>query len=164
MKFIANVKLPLAMDVLEKRTYHTKSEAITWEKSTIRSWLNGYGSSENKQGQNYTSDNFIDSAFTDEEKAKIPKVTVVNDDNPNYGTPGGNTTQDYVFLLSISEVNTLLPNNMCTKIDCSSNWWLRSPGKSAYFAIPVYGDGDLDVIGNQVDSNNGVRPALWLNY
>ena len=161
----------LAMDVLEKRPYHTKPEPITWEKSTIRSWLNGYGSSENNQGENYTSSNFMKSAFTDEEKAKIPKVTVVNDDNPQYGTPGGNNTQDYVFLLSINEVNTLLPpykssqDNMCTKIHCTTTWWLRSPGLVTDDAARVDEIGSLytgGLIG--LDYTFGVRPALWLNY
>ena len=156
----------LAMDVLEERVYHTKEEAITWEQSSIRSWLNGYGSSENKQSEDYTSSNFIKSAFTDEEKAKIPKVTVVNDDNPQYGTPGGNNTQDYVFLLSINEVKTLLPSdNMCTKILCTTNWWLRSPGRNASCAANVGDSGSLYTGGNYVDvDRGGVRPALWLNY
>ena len=154
----------LSKYVLEKRPYHTKSEDITWEQSTIRSWLNGYGSSENKQGQDYTASNFIKSAFTDEEKAQIPKVTVVNDANPQYGTPGGNNTQDYVFLLSINEVNTLLLNNMCEKIFCNFRWWLRSPGLYSRKAANVGKDG-LDVYGFDVDfDETRVRPALWVNY
>ena len=32
------------------------NEKITWETSTIRSWLNGYGSSFNAQGIDYSSD------------------------------------------------------------------------------------------------------------
>lgn len=161
----------LAMDVLEKRPYHTKHEDITWEQSTIRSWLNGYGSSENKQSIDYTSSNFIKSAFTDEEKAKIPKVTVVNGKNPKYNTPGGNNTQDYVFLLSINEVKTLLPlyvdsqNNMCTKIHCKAIWWLRSPGYYTNYAASVMHSGVLYTDGYGVSYYDiGVRPALWLNY
>ena len=164
----------LAMDVLERRPYHTEREDITWEQSTIRSWLNGYGSSENKQSEDYTSNNFMKSAFTDEEKAKIPKVTVVNDDNPDYHTPGGNNTKDYVFLLSINEVNTLLPSyisaqdNMCTKIHCATiydDWWLRSPGDYAFIAAFVGSNGGLYAGGTPVYNDFiCVRPALWLNY
>ena len=163
----------LARDVLEMmQRYHTESETITWEQSTIRSWLNGYGSSENKQSEDYTSSNFIKSAFTDEEKAKIPKVTVVNDDNPQYNTPGGNNTLDYVFLLSINEVKTLLPpyvdpeNNMCTKILClGACWWLRSPGENSSLASFVDSAGGLGSHGIDVNLHGlGVRPALWLNY
>ena len=161
----------LAMDLLEKRPYHTQIVAITWEQSTIRSWLNGYGSSENKQSEDYTSNNFMKSAFTDEEKAKIPKVTIVNDNNPQYNTRGGTNTQDYVFLLSINEVKTLLPlyvdeqNNMCAKIHCIAYWWLRSPGYDTDNAASVSYDGTLDAYGGSVGSNDiGVRPALWLNH
>ncbi|MBQ8037375.1 MAG: hypothetical protein IJ268_10305, partial [Proteobacteria bacterium] len=98
----------LSMDILGKRPYHTKSEAVTWAESTIRSWLNGYGSNENKQSADYTSSNFITTAFTNEERARIVKLTVVNENNPVDGTPGGANTQDQVFLLSIAEVKNLL--------------------------------------------------------
>ncbi len=34
--------------------YHTERENVTWETSTIRSWLNGYGASSNTGGSNGT--------------------------------------------------------------------------------------------------------------
>ena len=34
--------------------YHTDWESVTWEKSTMRSWLNGYGASENTGGDSGT--------------------------------------------------------------------------------------------------------------
>jgi hypothetical protein len=61
----------LAMNILEKRAYNTSLSSITWEKSTIRSWLNGYDSTYNTYGTDYTSDNFINKAFTITERAKI---------------------------------------------------------------------------------------------
>ena len=85
--------------------YHTDWESVTWEKSTMRSWLNGYGASENTGGDSgidYTSDNFIDAAFSEKEQAAIADTEVVNDDNPDWGTEGGNNTTDKIFLLSIA--------------------------------------------------------------
>ena len=159
----------LSMDVLEKRPYHTKNEAVTWAESTIRSWLNGYGKSENKQSLDFTSSTFISSAFTSEERARIPSVQIVNANNPQYGITGGVNTNDKVFLLSIDEVKTLLGTTMediCTKIHCTAHWWLRSPGSNTYYAASVSNGGSLYARGNYVhdDRNFGVRPALWISY
>ena len=92
--------------------YHTERENVTWETSTIRSWLNGYGASSNTGGSNgtdYTGDNFLNAAFSAGEKTVIAETTVVNNDNKddNYGTDGegGNNTTDRIFLLSIEETD-----------------------------------------------------------
>lgn len=153
-----------------ERPYHTKCEAVTWAESTIRSWLNGYGKSENKQSQDYTSNNFMN-AFTSEERARILSVQIVNANNPEYGTPGGVNTNDKVFLLSIDEVKTLLgttKKDICSKIDCAiyyHNWWLRSPGKNAKTAAYVRYDGTLETDGDSVcNDNRYLRPAMWINY
>ena len=42
--------LLLADKDLDNQRYHTAREPVTWETSTIRSWLNGYGPESNKQG------------------------------------------------------------------------------------------------------------------
>ena len=88
---------------LDDQQYNTE-EDITWETSTIRSWLNGYGASSNKQGNDYSSKNLIGSAFSGDERSAIVNTSVVNDDNINYGTEGGNNTTDKIFLLSELEV------------------------------------------------------------
>ena len=95
---------------LEVFQYHTEREYVTWETSTIRSWLNGYGASANAGGSNgtdYTGDNFLNAAFSAGEQRAIATTTVVNDDNKddNYSTDGegGNNTNDRIFLLSIDE-------------------------------------------------------------
>ena len=96
--------LLLADKVLDDQLYHKTSDEITWERSTIRSWLNGYASSENDCGINYTGNSFYSTAFTTDERDALLKATQVNDNNLNYGTNGGNDTYDKVFLLSESEV------------------------------------------------------------
>ncbi len=76
---------------------------ITWENSTIRSWLNGYDVFYNNDGINFRSDNFIDAAFTAEEQAIIVTSNVPDHPNPNHTTTLGNATTDRIFLLSIAE-------------------------------------------------------------
>ena len=94
--------------------YHTESEDVTWETSTMRSWLNGYDAAQNSGGSNgidYTNDNFLDDAFSDKEQTAIAETTVINNDNKdeNYGTngDGGNTTTDKIFLLSINDTDNI---------------------------------------------------------
>lgn len=111
----ANGQLFLLSDQnLDVFQYHTEREYVTWETSTIRSWLNGYGASSNTGGSSgtaYTGDNFLDTAFSAKEQNAIVETAVVNDDNKdeNYGTNGngGNDTTDRIFLLSIAEADNL---------------------------------------------------------
>ncbi len=70
----------------------------------MRSWLNGYDSSVNTYGTDYSGKNFINTAFTSSERSAIKTTEVVNDNNISYGTAGGNDTSDKVFLLSENEV------------------------------------------------------------
>ena len=89
---------------LDDQKYSNASARVTWETCTMRSWLNGYDSSVNRHGTDYSSKNFINTAFTSSERSAIKTTEVVNDDNINYGTDGGNNTSDKIFLLSESEV------------------------------------------------------------
>ena len=101
-----NKALLLADKVLDDRKYHTstKWENITWKTSTIRSWLNGYGENENQQGEDYSVQNFIDSAFDRKEQEAILTTKLENADNLTYGTEGGEDTEDSIFLLSENEI------------------------------------------------------------
>lgn len=177
--------------------YHEEEEVVTWETSTMRSWLNGYGASKNQNSVDYSStntggkDNFIDNAFSADEKAHIADTTVVNDDNPKYNTEGGNNTTDKIFLLSIAEAkNTSYGFTYSTRstdtrksqntayvyggghtgtssmngVGEADYWWLRSPGNESNCAANVYDDGELYEYGNNVEySYYAVRPAFNLN-
>lgn len=83
--------------VLDEQIYNLGSSIVTWETSAIRSWLNGYGNE-------YNTENFMDSAFSSAEQNVIKTTNVENKDNLIYGIDGGNNTNDKVFLLSESEV------------------------------------------------------------
>ena len=168
--------------------YHTDSESVTWEKSTMRSWLNGYGAAQNTGSDNgidYTDDNFIDTAFSDGEQGAIVDTTVVNDDNPDYNTEGGENTNDKIFLLSVDEArnssyfaddNSRKGTNTAYvadggKIDgnmfgvgAADYWWLRSPGDDADYAAGVIIDGGVYSNGfNVYSASIAVRPAFNLD-
>ena len=184
--------LLISEKVLDMKPYNLTTISSTWEKSTIRSWLNGYDASYNTVGTDFTSSNFIDTAFTAEEKAKIVLSNVPAHANPNNSTSPGNATTDKIFLLSIteaknyfatdakrqadatryaakqgvwvlgSESGTASKDGTCTDIHCYALWWLRSPGSSANSAVLVHCEGWLD--SDFVSfTGRGVRPALWVN-
>ena len=82
----------LADQNLDDKPYNEEATDVTWATCTLRTWLN---------------DTFLNTAFTSAEQAAIKNTTVVNEDNPYYGTEGGANTTDKVYLLSIAEaINT----------------------------------------------------------
>lgn len=99
-----NDALLLADVALDDQRYNLNRKSVTWATSSIRSWLNGYGVSANEPQKDYSHKNFLNAAFSSEEKNAIKTTNVINDNNISYGTAGGNTTSDKVFLLSESEV------------------------------------------------------------
>jgi uncharacterized repeat protein (TIGR02543 family) len=170
---------------LDAKPYHVDREHVTWEKSTIRSWLNGYGASANDggaEGIDYSGngDSFIGKAFTEAEREAIATTLVVNDDNPDYYTEGGNNTNDKIFLLSIDEakntdyfandnarkaVNTAYVASLSGMYSEGSAyfWWLRSPGGAADCAAYVRTDGWVHSPGNLDSGAIAARPAFYLN-
>lgn len=94
----------LADVALDDQEYNTNFGDVTWESSSVRSWLNGYGASVNQPKTDYSRKNFINSAFTSTQRNAIKTTNVVNNNNIDYGTAGGKNTSDKVFLLSESEV------------------------------------------------------------
>ena len=145
---------------LDCRPYNTSYTDVTWETCTLRKWLNN---------------NFINSAFTADEKAMIPTVTVSADKNPNYSTNPGNATQDQVFLLSITEANKYFSQCKATEYAVAGGayvnsdngncwWWLRSPGDNQCYAAIVFSGGDVHEGGDGVyNGRRAVRPALWID-
>ena len=162
--------LVISKYALDCQLYDTSYTNVTWETCTLRKWLNN---------------NFINSAFSADEKAMIPTVTVSADKNPKYSTNPGNATRDQVFLLSITEANKYFSSDsarQCKPTEYtdaggaygdSSNgncgWWLRSPGGNQRRAAYVDSDGDVIEGGGDVNGlyfyygDNAVRPALWID-
>lgn len=136
----------LCRDTVCAMPYHDGEGDITWEACTLRQWLN--------------TDFYR--TFTEDERAQILPTECENPDNTEYigtVTPGGSTTEDYVFLLSIEEARALRPELRA----CDRYWWLRSPGKHSYYAAGVYSSGEIDALGyfaNYTGYESAVRPAL----
>lgn len=163
---------------LDCKQYNSSHTDITWEKCSLRKWLN---------------DDFINSAFAYDEKKKIVTGTVPADENPGNVTDPGNATQDQVFLLSIVEANKYFNYNNSRKCKPTAYaiangayvnetdgycwWWLRSPGNfqeraafvDCYGLVSEVGDDvgdthDLYEYGLNIDHDNDcVRPALWID-
>lgn len=156
---------------LDVQRYNNTDTNVTWETCTMRKWLNS---------------DFMNRAFTGSEQSAIKTTTIVNADNPYYGTEGGNNTQDKVFLLSLDEVmnekygfssdysdydnarkrkNTAYVAKGGTIGSGSTDyWWLRSPGNRSTSAAYVSGNGIVDRYGFTVDYRiYAACPALHLN-
>ena len=162
--------LVISDKALDCQEYNSSDTSVTWETCTLRKWLNN---------------DFINAAFSDDEKAMIPTVTVSADKNPEYDTDPGNATKDRVFLLSIVEAEKYFTSDearMCVPTEYAiSNgawtsdsyteggkatcwWWLRSPGYYQYDAAFACIDGDINEHGNYVyGGNRAVRPAMWIS-
>ena len=80
--------LLISKDILEKRPYHNEFVSTSWAECDLRKYLN---------------DEFYNS-FVPKDRARILRHDVTNDDNPWWDTPGGENTQDYIWLLSLEEV------------------------------------------------------------
>ncbi len=143
--------------------YPDNDTEATWAQSTMRSWLNGFGASENLAGADYSSDNFIQKAFSPTEKAHIQQVTNTNPKGP-MGVSGGVDTNDRVFLLSVEEVEhffpsfeakeaipteytmhhnpeiSYLPEN-CSGDECRGFWLTRTPGDDLKKIVRVFSNG-----------------------
>ena len=164
----------LADQTLDAKPYNEECENVTWATCTLRTWLNN---------------TFLNTAFTSAEQAAIKNTTVVNDDNPKYGTEGGENTTDKVYILSIAEAsNTAYGFNgefhaysetreakntayakecgactsTSTEYEGNGDWWLRSPGHVSLYASNVNYSGRGGSL-SVYYGGDAVRPALHLN-
>lgn len=177
---------------LDMQQYNASRQAVSWEDCTMRSWLNGYGSDCNLCGIDYSNDNFLNRAFTSEEQEAIMVTNVVNGMNPKSKVSGGRDTQDKIFLLSFEEVTNAdygfdsnymkygegrkpkhtayvdaggtIHSDEGRSANGRFSWWLRTPGKDAFYAANVQSYGSVSDYGLWVDRcDYAVRPALHLN-
>ena len=161
---------------LDCQKYNNKEVDVTWETCSLRTWL-------------YS--NFYRKAFSTAEQNAIKVTTVVNDKNEVYGTSGGNTTIDKVYIPSIKEVTntnygfvdynsrsvTRKAKNTAYTMNCYINqsnvsqygvWWIRTPGanhqQAAIVDGPGYVFGDSYYSGLSVANEDvGVRPVMHIS-
>ena len=158
---------------LDSQSYNNTREDVTWETCTIRTWLN---------------EDFLNAAFSDNEKELVKKTAVDNGDNqgkPEWlhswynRTYGGNNTEDKIFLLSYAEARDYFASDeerICqptayavsqgaypTGSGVYCRWWLRSPGDYQELAAFVYSSGSLDNRFTVDFDYLAVRPAIWIS-
>lgn len=150
--------LLLSKYTLESKPFHEVEDwDVTWADCTLRSWLNG---------------DFLAKAFSEEERARIIPVT-----NTAANTPD---TQDSVFLLSLDELNTYLPEEesriagatehaavqggRVSRTTGKAYWWLRTKATPDDAALIVKYDGTVNEFGDSMEATiYTVRPAVWVS-
>jgi len=147
---------------LDCKAFNPEEGSYTWETCELRNWLNG---------------EFSKTAFTEKEREVILTVILKNDDNPKYGTDGGEDTQDQIFLLSIAEAQEYFRDDDARQAQNTAyakaqgayeengfgGWWLRSPGDRESYAATVNGTGSVRRGGRGAHkADRATRPALWV--
>lgn len=148
---------------LDAQPYHSTYDRVYWETSFLRRWLN---------------ETFFSSAFTEKEQSEIVLSYVIAHEFPAYATKAGNSTYDYLFLLSYAEIHQYMPEKLdrgCPVTDYAKargvhegtdgvcRWWTRTPGGLQDRAAFVQYNGGINALGYFVDTlSYGVRPAMWI--
>ena len=128
----------------------------------MRQWLNG---------------SFYKNHFTADEREYILKTQLDTPENERYKTSGGEDTEDYVFLLSLQQAESMQAAFRKAKptayaINCGAfeheetgnTWWtLRSPGSANTLCAIVRSDGEIRAGGEAVDASGSIRPAMWVS-
>jgi len=164
--------LLMTKDIIDTLPYNTAFAEVTWETCTLREYLNG---------------TFYESFGKD--KKRILRTHNENPDNTwgrtsgePFNTPGGNRTDDRIFLLSVADILKYFPGlNLYKDIEgdeweyeaderlvATSNngeysWMLRSPGNAPDYVAYIDRYGKIRLVHGHVSIEYGVRPALWLN-
>ena len=161
---------------LDCQKYNNNEVDVTWETCSLRTWL-------------YSD--FYRKAFSTAEQNAIKVTTVENDKNEVYGTSGGNTTKDKIYIPSIKEVtntnygfvnynsrnvtrkakNTAYTMNYFinqSNVSQYGVWWIRTPGanhqQAAIVDGPGYVFGDSYYSGlSVVDKYVVVRPVMYIS-
>ncbi len=167
-----NIDVKRYVELESSLRYESEGINVTWENCDIRVWLNGF---------------FKEVAFSEREKSCILKTKVHTPDDPVYGTEGGDDTMDYLFLLSVEEVQKYFvsdeerrtqivpdvnpwdeiiyaPNEHKPNTTDYYDWWLRSPGKENNQVACVERFGEVVTEGiSATDFRVSVRPAMWVD-
>ncbi len=126
--------LVISKYALDCQPYNVSSSDTSWETCTLRKWLN---------------DNFLNGAFSDEEKSNISIVNLTTVANPNDNTNQGNDTQDNVFLLDVDEANKYFTNDISISRQCEATKYAYAQGALKCDASTYY------------DTSSDVNEMCW---
>lgn len=152
--------------------FHNVYEENCWANSGIRVFLNG---------------TCYEDYINDYEKELVLQTTLDTPSNEEFGTSGGRTTQDYIFLLSAEEAELYFTDNEARSLkstpaaardgvnvdirdgvnyesrDDNTWWWLRTMGADAKKTAVVDTEGAIDYEGrHSTVASGGIRPAMWV--
>ena len=155
--------LLISQKVLDCQPFENVYSQVRWGSSDMRKWLNS---------------SFYNSAFSAEEKGYLVQKVITDEANTRTGIPAGQATQDYVFLLSISEAEKYFDSNGDRIAEATDYallqgivltkghpwWWLRTPGLDTDHAAAVSYSGGMYRSGDRVSRTDwGVRPCVWID-
>lgn len=142
---------------IDFKRYNDQNVNVTWETCSLRKWLNH---------------EFLNTAFSDEEKNKIAISKVEPDLSSTWKSDAGNDTFDHVFILSAKEAHRYFGKDILTPLRVTpyvkyykdtAQWWLRTSGYENNYAACVFADGSEFEYGWPVNSDDfAVRPAMWI--
>lgn len=168
--------LLISKSILDLKEYDERGGKTSWEKSTLRAWLNK---------------KFFKAAFDEEEREYIIDSKIENKGNKNFKTKGGRNTTDRVFLLSLKEAQTYFKSDESRKAKLTpyaikrlgkiwgksqkalwrdhlsedgGHWlyWLRSPGFDENVAAEINTVGLINDSGEYVSyDTGGVRSVIF---
>lgn len=131
--------------VIDGIAYNNSLVDTSWETSTLRQWLNS---------------DFLSQSFSDEERSSIVLSELDNIANSYTAIQAGNSTKDYIFILSLDEAQNYVDGLSKTE----KNTWLRTPGSNLTTAAFLSSDKTIMENGYPVNSDKlAVRPVLWYN-
>ncbi len=151
--------LLIANSGLDCQPYHKKErEQVSWETCSLRKWLN---------------EDFLNAAFSKEERTAIATSVVSNEGHPTWRTKSYPDTRDAVFLPSIKEMQTygladfspaitVYAQERGAKEDARNGaaWWLRSIGAPPYSAAYYFMHDARCYEGGMTDAEVAVCPML----
>ena len=147
---------------LENIGFEDEEFNVDWETCSLRHWLNS---------------DFLDAAFTPEEKAQLATVTVTADEDPDCRADQGRDTRDKVYLLSSVEAQEIflsekarvcaatphaIAQGAVTSDDGACSWWLRTMGDNGRMAMHVTSSGKVlqEFLDNPV--RDAARPVITI--
>lgn len=165
--------LLVSVSALAPGELHNVAEDIYWAGCSLREELNGV---------------FYEEYINDYEKALVMETEIVTSANPVYGTGGGRTVQDHVFILSADEVELYFPTEEERKLQATQAaardgvnvavndgydyeqrrdntwWWTRTKGSDDRRMVIVNPAGEIDWDGKRANvASGGIRPAMWID-
>ena len=155
----------ISKNVLDVVPFDITKKPVKWGSSTVRQWLNN---------------EFLNTAFTKEEQAKIVEKEAQTKDNSQYGTEGEKPGPfDKICLFAEAGIKKHFPSNIdrmakptpyakskgvaCDSAEGNCHWWTRTPGYNQQYACVVDMLGNLNMFGEPAFADFvGIRPFIWI--